>query len=293
MQEFGDLLVSIVRKRPSVEFTSENTEQVVDLLDKAYEEGKIDITQYRNNLKVTFLTAHENAQQLLNSTLYELGKNKDIQVKLRAEILAMNTSTPSIDEINSMPYLFAVILELLRLYPPVSQLINRLAVNKAVLGGKVAIPGNTWVGWNAFGVQTDRNVWGEDARVFVPERWGTDVKSIQTNMRIKTTQCHFIAFNAHSRKCLGQGFALVQMKIMLFEMLRRIEWDVDPGYQLKLTSVSALVACVKVKGLDSADILQGGILAPLMLRVIVRACGAEKEGLNGKTLESEFGDFRS
>lgn len=245
MQEFGDLLVDTVRKRPPT--TSVDGEQVVDRLDRALKEGLIDEEQYRANLKVTFLTAHENAQQLLNSAFWELGNNQVIQQKVRAEVLATATENPSTDLVNSLPYLFAVVLELLRLYPPVSQLINRVTTARAVLGGEVAIPNRTWVGWNAFGVHTDPAHWGADAREFKPERWGRDVKSIQSNMRMKTTQCHFIAFNAHSRKCLGQGFAVLQMKILLFEMVRRIEWVVDPGYQLKLTSVSVSRRYFRIK----------------------------------------------
>ena len=65
------------------------------------------------------------------------------------------------------------------------------------------------------------------------------MKSIQAAVRSKTTACHYIAFNAHSRKCLGQGFAMLQMKVLLFELVRRVEWDVHPGYELKLTSVSS------------------------------------------------------
>lgn len=239
MQEFSDLLVETVRNR-NKDSLGIDGEQVVDRLDRALKEGLINEEQYRDNLKVTFLTAHENAQQLLNSAFWELGNNQAVQRKLRAEVLATSTQDPSTDLVNSLPYLFSVVLELLRLYPPVSQLINRVTTQKAVLGGDIAIPNHTWVGWNAFGVQTDQALWGPDAREFRPERWGSEVKSIQSNMRIKTTQCHFIAFNAHSRKCLGQGFAVLQMKILLFEMVRRIEWVVDPGYQLRLTSVSAL-----------------------------------------------------
>ncbi|KAJ5935822.1 Cytochrome monooxygenase xanG [Penicillium verhagenii] len=250
IQEFGDLLCETVRARPRVTDQESGTEQVVDLLDRALKEGRITEEQYRNNLKVTFLTAHENTQQLLNSAFWELGNNQDVQNKLRAEILSTTKLEPSTEDVNSMPYLFAVVLELLRLYPPVSQLINRVTTFKSVLGGDIVIPNHTWVGWNAFGVHTDTEVWGTKAREFIPERWGSDVKTIQNAVRSKTTQCHFIAFNAHSRKCLGQGFAVLQMKILLFEMVRRIEWTVDPTYKLKLTS--------------------GGILAPLMLRVIIQ-----------------------
>ncbi|KAJ5392561.1 Cytochrome monooxygenase xanG [Penicillium cosmopolitanum] len=256
MQEFGDLLVETVKQR--IQTTDADGEQVVDGLDKALATNEITTEQYRANLKVTFLTAHENAQQLLNSAIWVLGSNTTIQDKLREEVLSLSTSNPTTDQLNSLPYLYAVILELLRLYPPVSQLINRVTTSSAVLGGEVPIPNHTWVGWNAYGVHTDPNVWGSDARTFRPERWGGDVKGIHGAVRSKTVQCHFIAFNSHSRKCLGQGFAVLQMKVCLFEMARRLVWVVDPDYELKLTS--------------------GGIMAPLGLRAIMTERVEVKEG---------------
>ncbi|KAJ5681380.1 Cytochrome monooxygenase xanG [Penicillium maclennaniae] len=92
MQEFGDLLVSTVQRRTHT--TSTDGEQVVDLLDRALKENKITFEQYRANLKVTFLTAHENAQQLLNSTIYVLGTHKTVQSTLRSEILSTNMTSP-------------------------------------------------------------------------------------------------------------------------------------------------------------------------------------------------------
>ena len=137
-----------------------------------------------------------------------------------------------------MPYLTSVVYELLRLYPPVSQLINRVTREPAVLGGKIAIPANTWVGWNAYGVQIDKRIWGPTAQKFVPERWGTTVEEMQSMFRKETVRGTYIPFNAHTRKCLGQGFALLEMKIILFELARRVEWTIHPDYKLKLTSVS-------------------------------------------------------
>ncbi|KAJ5389048.1 Cytochrome monooxygenase xanG [Penicillium cataractarum] len=231
MQEFGDLLCKTVRQRPHQETKSPDGDQVVDYLDRALKEGRITEEQYRANIKVTFLTAHENAQQLLNSTFWVLGTN--------------TSSTPSHTYSPSSSN-YSVYTPRLTTNQPRNDLYLR--ARRGNLHSN-----HTWVGWNAFGVHTDPNIWGDNAREFLPERWGSDVKSIQSAMRRKTTQCHFIAFNAHSRKCLGQGFAVLQMKILLFEMVRRIEWIVDPGYELKLTS--------------------GGIMAPLGLRAIVRERG--------------------
>jgi unspecific monooxygenase len=120
----------------------------------------------------------------------------------------------------------------------VSQLINRVTVQPAILGGDIRIPARTWVGWNAYGVHINKNVWGSRAHEFWPERWGMTVDEMQAKFRKETVKGTYIPFNAHTRKCLGQGFALLEMKIMLFELVRRVKWIIDPDYQLKLTSVS-------------------------------------------------------
>jgi unspecific monooxygenase len=163
---------------------------------------------------------------------------KEVQTRLRLEILSTNTTTPTSEVVNALPYLTSVVYELLRLYPPVSQLINRVTVRPAMLGNEIPIPAGTFVGWNAYGVHVNPAIWGPDANEFKPERWGRTVGEMHARFRRETVRGTYIPFNAHSRKCLGQGFVLLQMKILLFEVVRRIEWRVDPGYRLKMTPVS-------------------------------------------------------
>lgn len=244
MHEFEDLLVDLVKNRPrkinpdAEKPGDQSGDLVVHMLERALQDGVIDDTQYRANLKIVFLTAHENAQQLLNSVFWELGTNQTVQTRLREEVLATNVTNPTAELLNNMPYLTTVVYEMLRLYPPVSQLINRVTFGPAVLASKVKIPNRTWVGWNAYGVQTDRGVWGGDAMVFAPERWGENMKDIQAKYRREQVRGNYIPFNAHTRKCLGSGFALLEMKVALFELVRRTKWKVDPNYKFKLTSVS-------------------------------------------------------
>lgn len=77
MQEFEDLLFDMVKNRPKKLARKEplppQDELVVHMLERAFEDGRIDEQQFRDNLKITFLTAHENTQQLLNSTFWQLG----------------------------------------------------------------------------------------------------------------------------------------------------------------------------------------------------------------------------
>jgi unspecific monooxygenase len=161
-----------------------------------------------------------------------------VQEQLRKEVLLANNKAPSAELVHSLPYLTSVVLELLRLYPPVSQLINRVTLEPALLGGKIPIPKGTWVGWNAYGVHIDKNIWGPTAMEFRPERWGKTVEEMHSKFRKDTVKGAYIPFNAHSRKCLGQEFALLEMKIALFELVRRMTWTIHPSYELKLTSVS-------------------------------------------------------
>lgn len=253
MKEFEDLLYDLVKHRPRKlerkEPIAPQDELVVHMLERALEDGRITDEQYRANLKIVFLTAHENTQQLLNSAFWQLGKFQEFQDKLREEVLATNISEPTKEDLNKLPYLTAIVVELLRVYPPVSQLINRVSLVPSKMGGQIQLPAGTWVGWNAPGVQSDPSAWGPTARDFIPERWGATTEEIMAKFRKETVKGNFIAFNSHSRKCLGQGYALLEMKMCLFEMVRRIKWQVDPNYKLKLTS--------------------GGILAPLGCQVLI------------------------
>ena len=49
--------------------------------------------------------------------LYALTQNKDAQMKLREEVSNLSTDNPTMDELNGLQYLDAVVHETLRLYP--------------------------------------------------------------------------------------------------------------------------------------------------------------------------------
>ena len=171
-------------------------------------------------------------------------RSQQVQDRLRDEINATRVELPTADTVNKLPYLTSVIYELLRLYPPISQLTNRVALSDAFLGDNIPVPSNTYIGWNAYGVHTSVANWGTSAKSFIPERWGSSVEEMQLKFRRDTIRGTFIPFNAHSRKCLGQAFVLLQMKIAVFELVRSIRWKVDPAYELKFPGVSDNDRCL-------------------------------------------------
>jgi xanthocillin biosynthesis cytochrome P450 monooxygenase len=80
MKEFDDLLYELVRNRPRKlerkEPVPPEDELVIHMLERALEDGRISDKQFRSNLKIVFLTAHENTQQLLNSMFWQLGSDQ-------------------------------------------------------------------------------------------------------------------------------------------------------------------------------------------------------------------------
>ena len=52
--------------------------------------------------------------------LYVLAQRPDLQKQLRQELLSVPTDTPSMDDVQALPFLDAIVRETMRLYPAVS-----------------------------------------------------------------------------------------------------------------------------------------------------------------------------
>ena len=70
------------------------------------------------------LAGHETTATASTWALYALSQKPDIQQKLREELFSISTDTPTMDELNSLPYLDAVVRETLRLHSPVTFIVR-------------------------------------------------------------------------------------------------------------------------------------------------------------------------
>jgi cytochrome P450 len=192
------------------------------LLD-ARDSGLLSQKQFRDNLNVLFIASQENPQIALTSTLFLLAKHPEVQAKVYEEAISARGDS----ELDSLPYLTATILESLRLYPPISQLINRLTTAPAILssssrpGEQVVIPAGTYVGYHAYSTNRDTDIWGPDAEEFKPERWGCTMPEIQGLYRRVRTKGGFVSFHGGRRACLGERFAMLEMRVAVFGLVRR------------------------------------------------------------------------
>ncbi|MCJ1466652.1 cytochrome P450-dit2 [Pseudocyphellaria aurata] len=207
---------------------------------RARETGTWSEQQLRHNMVSVFLAGHENPQLNLTSMIYLLGKNEESQQRLRREIDTLDGSTLAYSDAQNLPYLTSVIYESLRLFPPISQLLNRKTTRDVCVGGKFTIPAGTYVGYNAYATGRSKQAWGEDADEFRPERWGLTIEDINARYRQANSRAEFIAFHGGRRACLGQRFAIFQVRITIIVLIRALKWRIDPSWHEAMTPAGPL-----------------------------------------------------
>ncbi|ERF77121.1 hypothetical protein EPUS_07662 [Endocarpon pusillum Z07020] len=197
--------------------------------------------QFRDNMVSVFLAGHENPQLLLTSMIFLLGENQDAQARLRQEIMSVGPSDQlDYTALQNVPYQTSVIYETLRLFPPISQLLNRKTTQDVMLGGKIPVPAGTYLGYNAYATGRDHGAWGANANDFKPERWGSTVEEINANYRRVNSRASFIAFHGGRRACLGQKFAMFEARLSMATVLREVKWWIDPAWVRKMTLAGPL-----------------------------------------------------
>jgi unspecific monooxygenase len=210
----------------------------------AHDEGRLTDKDLEDNMVSTFLAGHENPQLAIMSLMYLLGAHPEVQEEIRREVQTLYPVDapadyePSYAEVHDLPILTAVLYESLRMFPPISQLINRRTEVPVVLGGKIPVPNGVFVGYNAYSTNRDTEFWGIDSDKFNPERWGTNMDDINQLYRKANSKGAFISFHGGRRACLGQKFAMQQLRITILELVRGCKWKLDESWDGRMTPVS-------------------------------------------------------
>lgn len=125
------------------------------------------------------------------------------------------------DNIDDMNYLDCVIKETLRLYPPATSVLRKYDEQFSEHFTDVNVNVNGQVDWKSnmeiivpiYSIHRNPKYWSRP-NDFIPERWyvlkDTDISDI------------YIPFSFGSRNCIGKHFALREMKIVLYTILKNI-----------------------------------------------------------------------
>ncbi|RAL52084.1 hypothetical protein DM860_014911 [Cuscuta australis] len=173
--------------------------------------------------KTFFFAGHETTALLLTWTIMLLASNPTWQDKVRSEVRQVcNADRPSSDHLSKLNLLNMVINESLRLYPPAS-ILPRMAFEDLKLGDNLHIPKGLSIWVPVLAIHHSKDIWGEDADEFNPERFAT--KSFSGPGR------NFLPFASGPRNCVGQSFALMEAKIILAMLISKFRFEISRSYR--------------------------------------------------------------
>lgn len=194
-----------------------------DIISIALESGVFSEDKLVDNM-MTFLAAgHETTASSLTWAGYLLSKHPNVQKKLRAEVhehisdLNNNVGDAIID---GMPYLHAVCQEVLRCYPPVPVTLREAVIDTTIQG--YPIPKGTTIMLCPWAVNTSKELWGDDANDFNPDRW---MNPGQANSGGAASNYAFLTFLHGPRSCIGQRFATAELACLLAAFVGKFEFE--------------------------------------------------------------------
>ncbi|KAG0260693.1 hypothetical protein BG011_001700 [Mortierella polycephala] len=151
---------------------------------------------------------------------------------------------------HGLPYLKAVFHETLRLYTPVPRNVKESLADDVLPDGTIVYKDDI-IGFSTWCMGKNKSVWGEDAELFVPERWlnedepstlapvpGTQGISPFGKFRMES-QHKFNSFNSGPRLCIGQTFATLEAMVTSCMLLQRFEFKLVPGQPTPVPKPSA------------------------------------------------------
>ncbi|KAH9941748.1 cytochrome P450 [Epithele typhae] len=163
------------------------------------EEERLTDVELTGQINTMLLGGQETSTSALSRILWILSRDQPAQARLRSEIRAAKLAHAAAsghdgpwesvhlpyDTLMALPYLDAVLRETLRVHPP-TNMINRTCTRDAILpvefpltdaSGEevkaVHVPAGTNIVISILGANHNKQVWGDDADVWRPERWLT------------------------------------------------------------------------------------------------------------------------
>lgn len=175
--------------------------------------GPVTARQLRDDVMNFLLAGHESSAVALSWTWHLLAEHPDVESRLVAELEGvLNGRPPGAADVPQLRYTERVILESMRLYPPVP-LLGREAIHDCEIGGfhvrrGALVVASEWV------MHRDPRYF-EEPEVFNPERWGNGGLD-------RLPRYVFFPFGGGPRVCLGRSFAMMELTLVLATIAQNV-----------------------------------------------------------------------
>lgn len=184
----------------------------LDLLLKMHHQNdSISLADIRSEVDTFMFAGHDTTTTAASWACHLIGRHPDIQKKIHDEIDSVfQQSYLSHDDLANLKYLECVIKESMRIFPPVP-FFGRILSEDTQVGDHTLLEG-TSVTMSTYSIHRDEEHYPN------PEKFDPD-RFLPENLSQRPAYA-FIPFAAGRRNCLGQRFAMIEMKLILANIFK-------------------------------------------------------------------------
>ncbi|GIX78218.1 cytochrome P450 4V2 [Caerostris darwini] len=176
--------------------------------------GQLNEDDIEEEINTFAVAGHDTAAIGISWCVYMIGLHPEIQAKIHEELDRIFENDPerhaTMDDINDMHYLESVLKESNRLYPPAPIFARQVHEDAKIAG--YTIPKGTSCMILAYTLHRDEEVY-PDPEKFDPERFSAENAA-------KIPEGAYAPFALGPRNCIGQWYAMLELKAMLSHILR-------------------------------------------------------------------------
>jgi len=174
--------------------------------------------EIRDQCATLLLAGFETTSRLLFWSSYLLALDGAEQTRLRQEVAAFDPSrVTTLDDIQHWPRLRQVLLEAMRLYPPVTLVIRQALGPDTVCGESFGKGMLVWI--SPWVIHRHQAFW-EHPTAFMPDRFAGKAQPW-------ISEPGYIPFGGGPRICIGAAFALAEATIVMAKLLSRFEVSLE------------------------------------------------------------------
>ncbi|KAE8221104.1 hypothetical protein CF319_g5483 [Tilletia indica] len=212
---------------------------------------RMSIAELMHTIPVLLAAGHETTSSTLSFVCHELFKDANgarVQQRIRSELqqdagAAAQGWVEDAAQLNSLPYLEAVVRETLRLCGPIRRMSRDapcddvipisqpITLRDGTKTDRIRVSKGQGIEFPVQYMNTCEELWGPDGKVFRPERWlseghkyhdGSNDMDPSVN-ELKGVYSHLLTFGAGSQMCIGYRLAILEMKYILASLLSSYE----------------------------------------------------------------------
>jgi cytochrome P450 len=179
--------------------------------------------QLRDEMMTLFLAGQDTTANALTWTWYLLARNPAVEEKLQEELRRVLAGrAPLAADLPQLPYTDMIIREAMRLFPP-APIFARQPVEDVTVG-EWQMPKGSLIIVSVYALHRDPRFFPEPER-FMPARFAPGWEE-------RILRYAYLPFGGGPRVCIGNGFAMMEARLILATMAQRWKLSLESGAEI-------------------------------------------------------------